>query len=313
MDKLSKNDSENTFRLSKERILRIIKSNKEQIYVPIPVGINLSNYNCLYCDNDEIILESSEKLESDFFQKVKLPIKPEPSAINYRYKDNEYYISLVYNTIDLQKVLEILHQEHYILNLPVGIPIVIKNIKNHKDSVCGVIYFSRLSYGNPGGRIRYFERNPLLKKEKPREYANKHIGFIDRIAIYKDHQGIGLGTNCLKNLNTFLSKVFINSQLTHIEVMTSWSLEEFKSRSWAKEIKDLDEVTFLEDDDLFCRAGFERIDEGGQNKRKAERQDKGKKDRMLRKYRDHQGLISIRRETVIRYYYITAVNHERNQ
>jgi GNAT superfamily N-acetyltransferase len=315
MIKIFKNNSGNTFSFSKNRILRIVlRPTKEQLYVPIPFGINPSSYDSLDYVGNEIVLTSSEKSKNDFFQKIKLPLKPKSFNTIFKNKKYEYYMSFMYDILDLKTALEILHEEHYILNEPLGIPIAIKsrNLENFKTSVCGVIYLSKLTYGNPSGRLRYFDEEASLRNTDPKVYASKHIGFIDRIAIHQDHQGIGVSTHCLRKIDSFLYGMFINKQLTHLEVMTSWALSDFKSKSWAEGANSLDEVNFLEKNDMFCRAGFKRMDESKLTNNKSStntRQDKGRKDRMDRKYRDPKRSIKSRREKVIRYYYIISLNH----
>ncbi len=296
-----KNDSPNTFRISKNQILRLINEKNEQVYIPIPLGLNLDLYDQLMENDDYVTLSSSEKQDSDFFKVIRLLKNPESSTY-----DN-FEVSLIYDTIDYQKALNLLHHEHYILALPIGLPIILK--KNKK--IIGVIYFSKLTHGNPDGRINYItDKHNFQSLKEIRKYANLHIGCIDRIVIDSEFQGKNAGRIFSENLDSFLKEIFINNELKAIEVMTSWTLDEFIKKGIANnDIEDINEVFFAEERDFFCRASFSRISQKNpevKNPRK-EREDKGRRDKMDRKSIAENGVITHVPEKVIRYYYIKDI------
>ena len=304
MDKYYKNDSPNTFRVSKNQILRLINKKNEQVYIPVPLGLNLDSFDVLSEANDHILLSSSEKLNSDFFKDIKLPKNPKILEFD------GFKMSLIYDIIDYQKALQLLHQEHYILNLPIGLPVILK--KN--EEIIGVIYFSKLTHGNPDGRINYLkEKENIKSNEEIRKFANHHIGCIDRIVIDSSKQGQGAGKVFVKNLGEFLKEVFPNKNLKAIEVMTSWSLSEFINKGKSESlITDINDINFNESEDFFCKAHYERISQTNSEakKPKKERKDKGRVDRLDRKKVNKKGVIIHKPEKVIRYYYIKTVKYE---
>lgn len=298
MSKYFKNDSSQTFRISKDRILRVINNKNHQEYIALPIGINFESYKQLEDSKDSIILTSITKSSKDFFEKIKVSKKPQEKII-----DN-FAISLVYDSIEYQKALDLLHREHYILNLPNGLPIILKK----DNDIIGVIYFSKLTHGNPDGRINFLKKKRKLKtNEEIREYANLHFGCISRIVIDSKYQGDNAGKIFVENLGEFLSEIFINNQLLGIEVMTSWTLEEFQKKNKVNsKIKNFEEMNFEENSDFFCRASYERISQEKENSKstKNARKDNGKLDNLNRKFIDKNGVITHSSKKVLRYYYL---------
>lgn len=304
-NKYLRNDSQNTFRASKDNIIRLVNPNKEQIFIPVPIGINPKSYCQVSFEESKGLLNLTRETDiasnqEGFSNNLRLNVKP----FNLRFEHNKktFSIGLIYSPLVLKEALDILHSEHYILGIPSGLPIVLK--EDNSEEVIGILYFSRLTHGNPLGRKNFLKMEKIIganpEDSEVREYAHMHIGFIDRIAIKKKSQDSGLGTMFLKNLDLFLKEVYPNGRLKYIEVMTSWSLEDFQSKKPFTNAKGLNEV-YLEQDFL-TNAGFQRISQT--TAKKENRKDGGLIKQIKRKNKESKGKISSKMTKVVSYYYI---------
>ena len=295
-------------KVTRDNYIRLIDSSGIHVYVPVPFGLTAKSFGTLEYNEAEnfIDLYKSEKDETGCFTDcVRLYLTPTDMIINH--DKSKYSVQLTYNSLDLTAALDILFKEHYISKTPTGIPVVLKNISTNE--IIGVIFFSRLLHGNPLGRQFFLnETKKVSFKDNEqfdsdcRDFAKRHIGLIDRVAMKREYQGIGLGSKFVESLGPFMQKMFVNELLCQVEVMTSWTISEFSEKYHPiQKISDLK----LKEDDFFTKAGYIKCQQVTVKdpKNSGGRIDNGLIKRMSRKNRLSNGINTVSKQ-VVAYYYI---------
>ncbi|SRR6266496_730821 len=227
-------------------------------YFILPAGITLNKYQLLNTSPRYFDLTATEKSDEDFSKIVRIYKKPLSKEYNFISKEStrkeKLRIGLVYDNSVLLECINIINREHYKPNIPQGLFITISN----DQELIGVIVFSKLAYTNPIGRKRFFSKE-FDDEKKIKEYALRKIGWISRIAIQKKYQGQGYGKFFASHFVDLISDVFPNKKLFYIEVLTSWTLEDFKSKI-DKKINNLRGAMLNTESDFLSKANYIRVD-----------------------------------------------------
>jgi len=235
------------------------KNDLSEFYI-LPAGIALNKYEIKSNEKNHLILNSLNKDNDDFSKLIKLDKKPLSKTYSFitkrGNKKKQLRISLVYENEVLLKCINIINKEHYKPSIPQGLFIALFD----KSEVIGVIVFSKLTYTNPKGRKQFFSK-VYKTDEEIKSYGLKKIGWISRIVISKAYQSDGYGTFFAKKFIDILLQVFPNGNLEYIEVLTSWTLDDFKKKG-DKNLKVLAEANLEMDNDFLCSANYHRVDLG---------------------------------------------------
>ncbi|WP_138431864.1 GNAT family N-acetyltransferase [Fodinibius saliphilus] len=298
-----KNNSKLTFKTTSNNILIAKNDNDKLQHYLLPIGLNYKKFDRLEIENGSTFLKNSEISES-YNSVVNLSAYP----VRKCYPEENIEYSVVYDNSEYFQCTKLIYERHYVKNTPVGMVFTAKI----NDEIASLVVVHRLTYSNPNGRSAYLsDKQEIYEDKEQRDYAKKHMAWISRIVTVEKYEGQGIARRLCEQLPSLLKEIYPNGELNEIEVMTTWSIQDFKKYDIANDEDSVTDIQFDQENDLLCKAGFDRIavkiktDTG--NISNKTRNDDGWNETQNIQYQNEDGDFIERSEKVARYYYVKKI------